>query len=56
MEKERLQGLLREGRIPANRRGFYGQYIHNLEGKITDEAKELKEKLKKIKCVMCIYI
>ena len=43
MEKERLQGLLREERIPANRRGFYGQYIHNLEGKITDEAKELKD-------------
>ena len=41
MEKERLQGLLRENRIPANRRGFYGQYIHNLEGKIADEAKEL---------------
>ena len=34
MEKERLQGLLHENRIPANRRGFYGQYIHNLAGKI----------------------
>ena len=43
MEKERLQGLLREERIPGNRRGFYGQYLHNLEGKITDEAKDLKD-------------
>ena len=43
MEKERLQGLLREERIPANRRGFYGQYIHNLEGKIADGAKELND-------------
>ena len=44
MEKERLQGLLREERIPANRQGFfYGQYIHNLEGKISDEAKDIKD-------------
>ena len=43
MEKERLQGLLRENRIPANRQGYYAQYIHNLEGKIADEAKELKD-------------
>ena len=43
MERERLQGLLREERIPPNRRGFYGQYIHNLEGKISDEAKDIKD-------------
>ena len=43
MEKERLQGLLRENRFPANRRGFYGQHTHNLEGKIADEAKEIND-------------
>ena len=43
MKKERLQGLLSVNRIPANRRGFYGQYIHNLEGKLSDEAKEIKD-------------
>ena len=43
MDKDRLQGLLRENRIPANRQGYYAQYIHNLEGKIADEAKELKD-------------
>ena len=48
MEKEMLQGLLREERIPANRRGFCGQYIHTLEGKIADEAKELKANKNKI--------
>ena len=44
MEKERLQGLLRENRIPANRRGYYHQYKTNLEGKIEDEVKDLKNK------------
>ena len=48
MEKERLQGLLRENRIPPNRRGFYGQYIHNLEGKIADEVKDIKDDFKTI--------
>ena len=43
MEKARLQGLLRENRIPPNRRGFYGHYIHNLEGKIADEVKDIKD-------------
>ena len=43
MEKDRLQGLLRENRIPANRHGFYAQYIHNLEGKIADEVKDFKD-------------
>ena len=42
MEQERLQGLSREERIPANRQGFYGQYIHNLEGKTSDKAKEIQ--------------
>jgi hypothetical protein len=43
MEKERLQGFLRENRIPPNRHGFYGQYIHNLEGKIADAVKDIKD-------------
>ena len=44
MEKESLQGFLRENRIPPNRRGFYGKYIMDLEDKIIDGTKEIKDK------------
>ena len=43
MEKERLQGLLRVNRTPANRRSSYGRYIMDLDVAKKEDSKEKRK-------------